>query len=280
MKAGIGSVVPLCLLFAGLTMISTPAAVAQDQNSNSHGPSKYLYLTNITLKPAMLGQFQNNERSRVEALRDANAPVHYVGMRSITGDDRVLFFSSYDSFAQMQKEHDATYSNAKLAETLRSGSAAEAPLLSHVTASVYEYREDLSLHVDVDISQMRFFDITVYKVRSGHREDFERLAKLYIKALGDDSDIHFATFEKMYGVGSDSVFIVSAPMKSLAEEDQFNADFAKLPSTIGRAQLQTLHELGSTAIASSEDDLFVVLPRISYAPSAWVTAQPDFWGKK
>lgn len=280
MKVGLGSILPLCALFAGITLSAAPAAMAQDQPGNVHGPSKYLYLSNATIKPGLFAQFERLESGEAQALHEANAPGHHIGMASITGNDHAIFFAGYDSFAEMQKDHEETFSNAKLAEALRSGDEAEAAMVSQSTGSIYVYRKDLSLNAPVDISQMRFFDITLYRIRRGHHQDFARLAKLYMKAFASNPDIHWATFEKMYGVGSDSIFIVVAPLKSLSGVDAEVAASDKLPSSVGADQIQVLRDLGASTIESSESDLFAVIPQISYVPEAWVTAQPNFWGKK
>jgi hypothetical protein len=44
--------------------------------------------------------------------------------------------------------------------------------------------------------------------------------------------------------------------------------------------MQLMRELGSQTVESSESDLFAIVPQISYVPDAWLTASPDFWGKK
>jgi hypothetical protein len=57
-------------------------------------------------------------------------------------------------------------------------------------------------------------------------------------------------------------------------------DGDNLPKTAGDDQLQLMRELGSETVESSESDLFAIIPQISYVPAAWLTASPDFWGKK
>jgi hypothetical protein len=201
-------------------------------------------------------------------------------MLSFTGSPHALFFAGFDSFADMQKEHDQGMSDPKLQEALKSGDAAEAPALSDTHGSIYKYRDDLSLNAAVDISQMRFFDITVFHVRYGHYEDWEHLVKIYEKAYSTIPNAHWAMFEKLYGEDSDRTFILVTPIKALAEEDQAMIDGDNLPKTVGADQMQLMRELGSQTVESSESDLFAIVPQISYVPDAWLTASPDFWGKK
>lgn len=278
MKVRLAVKIALCLLVAG-PLLSTKPAAAQIP-SGVAPPPKYIYLSNIAIKPNMTGTFIANESSEVQAERAAKAPVNYFGMISITGSPRALYFAGFDSFAAMQKEHEQGMSDAKLQDALKSTDAAEAPALSQTYGSIYKYRDDLSLNPAVDISQMRFFDITLFHVRYGHYEDWEHLVKIYEKAYSSIANAHWAMFEKLYGEDSDRTFILVTPIKALAEEDQAMMDSDSLPKTVGADQMQLMHEMGSQTVESSESDLFAIVPQISYVPDAWVTASPDFWGKK
>ncbi len=269
----------LCLLVAGPVLCTAPA-IGQMPPSGVNPPPKYIYLSNIEIKPNMTGAFIASESTDVQAERAANAPLNYFGMVSITGSPRALFFAGFDSFDSLQKQHEQGMSDAKLQAAMKAADATEAPALSQTYGSIYKFRDDLSLNSALDISQQRFFDMTVFHVRSGHYQDFEHLVKIYIKAYSSIANSHWAMFEKLYGENSDRTFILVTPIKALAEEDQFMIDGDNLPKAVGEDQLQLMHELGSETIESSESDLFAIVPEMSYVPASWLTASPDFWGKK
>jgi len=278
MKVRLAIRIALCILVAG-PLLSAKTAAAQ-MPSGVNPPPKYIYLSNIAIKPNMSGSFIANESSEAQAERAAKAPINYFGMISITGSPHALFFAGFDSFADMQKEHDQGMADAKLQDALKSADAAEAPALSQTYGSIYKYRDDLSLNPAVDISQMRFFDITLFHVRYGHYEDWEHLVKVYAKAYSSIPNAHWAMFEKLYGEDSDRTFILVTPLKALSEEDQAMMDDDNLPKSVGADQMQLMRALGSQTVESSESDLFAIVPEISYVPDAWLTASPDFWGKK
>ncbi len=278
MKVRLAVKIALCILVAGPVLSTKPAAAQMPSGVNP--PPKYIYLTNIAIKPNMTGSFIANESSEAQAERAAKAPISYFGMISITGSPRALYFAGFDSFADMQKEHEQGMSDSKLQDALKSADAAEAPALSQTYGSIYKYREDLSLNAGVDLSQMRFFDITLFHVRNGHYQDWEHLVKIYEKAYSSIANSHWAMFEKLYGEDSDRTFILVTPIKALAEEDQAMIDGDSLPKTVGADQMQLMRELGAETVESSESDLFAIVPQISYVPDAWLTASPDFWGKK
>jgi len=273
------SVASFCLLFAGFTFNPVPAAHAQNQ-SQPTGPSKYLYISNEIVKPNQAGAFYKIEADEVQALRAANAPNHYIGTVPISGSNDVVFFDGFDSFADLQKNHEATVAMTSLMDKLHADGAAEAPLLSDHYTSIYQYQPELSLHTNRKVEDARFLDITIFHVQPGHHHDFEALVKVFAKAQESNPNVNWATFEKMYGHESDDTYILITLLKSLKDVDQEVLDDAKLPDAMGKDQLQLNLELGSKFIKSSESDLYAVNPTISYVPEAWITASPDFWGKK
>lgn len=280
MKVCIGSKVSLCLLSAGLIVGAAPSLLAQQDAGQNQGPSKYLFLTNVELKPEQGYAFQKLESDEIQALRAANAPSHYLGMGSITGPSHVIFLHGFDAFADLQKNHEATMAMTKLMDTLRADGASEAPLIADRHTSIYEYKEDLSEHVNLDLSKMRFMRVTLFHVRSGHDQDWEHLVKLFMKAYDSTPEAHWAMFEKIYGVGSDNTYILVTPMAALSEVDAMRANNKTFEQSVGADQLQVLRNGLSAAVESSETDLFALSPQLSYAPDSWITASPDFWGKK
>ena len=271
---------PLLVLVAAFTLGSAPAALGQHEAGQVQGPSKYIFLNNVTLKPGQSGAFAKIEADEVEALRAANAPVHYFGLWAITGSDHVLFIHDFDSFADLQKSHHATMAMTQLEDKLRADDASEAPMIADTHSSVYKYDEDLSLRAPLDLSKMRFMRILLFHVRSGQDQEWQHLIKLYVKAYQALPDAHWAMFEKIYGVDSDNVYILVTPMAALSYVDDIEGSGKQVAASTGDDELQILRQQGSAVIESSEADLFAFGPDISYVPDSWISSSPDFWGKK
>jgi hypothetical protein len=271
----------LCFLFAGLALSTAPTATAQQEAGQAHSPSKYLYVSTADLKPEQSGAFGKIEGEEADALRAAGAPNHYIGMWSITGATRVVYMHGFDSFADMQKNHDATMAMTKLEDTLKADDAQEAPLIAERRSSIYSYEKDLSLGDPLDLSKMRFMRILLFHVRSGHDQDFEHVVKLFAKAYQSSIPAaRWAMFEKMYGVGSDNTYILVTPMESLSVVDDMHDSSKKFRDSVGEDQLQVLRNNLDASVESSESDLFAFGARISYVPDSWISSSPDFWGKK
>jgi len=281
MKLLSSSAASLCLLIAGFTLSAAPAALAQHEAGQALGPSKFLYLSNVELKPNQSGAYAKIEAEEVAAMHAAKAPSHYIGMWAITGSNHLLYFHGFDSFADLQKSHDETMAMTSLEDTLKTDNAQEAPLVADRHSSIYSYKPDLSLNPNVDLSKMRFMRILLFHVRSGEDADFQRLVKLFAKAYQSSiPDARWAMFQKMYGVGSDNTYILVTPMESLSYVDSIVASDKKFDEAVGEDQVQMLEKGASAAVESSESDLFAFGPDISYAPASWLSSSPDFWGKK
>lgn len=270
----------VCLLVAGLGMSAGPAAMAQAKEYKANGPTLYQYLVVQVLKPGSHEAYMTAEHADAQTLRQANMPDFYIGMQSITGPQMVIYDFGYTSFADMVKVHQTLMANHALVQTLRSTDATEDAAVAADTRSLYQFRRDLSLNPDVDFPTMRFMDMTVFHVREGHEEEFERAVKLYMKAYETAvPDAHWAMFQKMYGEGSGDVFLLVTPLKSLADEDAMVGNGKKLRSSVGEAQMETMMTLGASTIESSESNLWVLNPSISYVPAAWDQDSPGFWNK-
>lgn len=272
---------PLCLLYAGLALTALPTAFAQHEAGETQGPSKYLFVNNVELKPNQEDAYAKLQGQETAAMRAANAPNHFIGMWAITGPDHVIYLHGFDSFADAQKEHEAVRAMPKLMDTLKAADAQQAAQTVNEHSSIYSFEKDLSLGTGVDLSKMRFMRIILFHVRVGHDDDFERVVKLFVKAYASSiPEARWAMFEKLYGQNSGTTYILVTPMESLAEVDGMLGSRKKFADTVGEDQVQALSKQLDAAVDSYETDLFAFDPQLSYAPDSWLKSSPDFWGKK
>jgi hypothetical protein len=281
MRYRFNAIAVLCPFVVGLAFTPLPAALAQHEAGQSQGPSKYLFLENDELKPNTSFAYAKSQAAEVQAMRDSKAPEHFVGMWGITGANHVLYIHGFDSFADLQKGHEETFAMPKMMDALKAADAGQAPLVANEHDSIYSYEKDLSLNTEVDLSKMRFMRILLFHVRSGHDDEFKSVVKLFIKAYQSAlPEARWAMFRKMYGVGSDNVYILVTPMEALGYVDGMVGNRKKFADAVGEDQLQTLQKGLTAAVESSESDLFAFDPALSYVPDSWLTSSPDFWGKK
>jgi hypothetical protein len=126
---------------------------------------------------------------------------------------------------------------------------------------------------------MRYFEISRFQVKQGHDKDWDEIVKLVTVAYKKIPDAHWATYSAVYG-SPDTTYIIFNPMKSAAEIDKNFAANKDFEAAMGEAGMKKLAELSAAAIESSQTNLFVFNPRMSYPADEWVKADPEFWKPK
>jgi hypothetical protein len=269
-----------CLLLSALVFGSLGAVAAQENSEGMHQPPKVLNVLREYTKPGKAGMsHEKTESAFVQAMAGAKWPTHYLAVDSLSGKPRTLFLTAYDSFDAMEKDIKAVEKNASLSAVLDHAGVVDGELLSDTDSSDLVYREDLSLRGGTDIPHMRYFEISLFHVKPGHDKGWEELVKMYQKAFEKMADVHWATYEAVYGQ-PDNTFIIFNPMKSASEIDKGFANGKAFEAVMGEEGMKKLRELTAATVESSQTNLFAFNPRMSYVDEGWVKADPDFWRPK
>lgn len=266
-------------LLASSMLLGAAGTVAAQEKSA--GPPKVLVIFREFLKPGKGGMtHEKSESAFVQAFSRANWPTHYLAADSLSGKSRSLFFIGYDSFEAWEKDNLATQKNAKLAAELDHAGLVDGDLLSETDAGEFVYSEEYSLRASsVHIANMRYFEISVFKVRPGHQKEWDELVKLVIPAYEKIPDVHWATYRTAFGAAS-GAYLVFTPMKSAAEIDRSFGRGKQFMANMGEEGMKRLRELEASAVESIQSNLFQFNPRESYVSEDWVKADPDFWKPK
>ena len=269
---------PMGLLLGTFLLASCAVAVAQEHSAM--GPPNVLAVTREYTKPGRNGTpHEKTESAFVQAMAHAKWPTHYLAVDSVTGKPRSLFLTGYDSFEAWEKDVQATQKDAALAAALDRANLADGELLAATDQAALVLRPELSLRDNVDIPHMRYFEISRFHVRPGHDKDWEALVKLYQRGCDKIPDCHWAAYQAVYGL-EDGTYIIFNPMKSASEIDHNFAQMKPFADALGEEGMKKLGELTALIIDSSETNLFVFNPRMSYASEEWIKADPDFWKPK
>jgi len=266
------------LLLGSLVVGSFGMAAAQEQPMS---PPKVLTVTREFVKPGKGGAVHDKAESAfVQAFARAKWPTHYLAMNSLSGKPRVLFFTGYDSFEAWEKDTNAANKNAALSGALDRASAADGELLDSMDQGAWAYREDYSLRAPVDIPHMRYFDISIFHVKQGHRKDWDDAVKMVLAAYQKAvPEAHWACYQGAYGV-PEGAYVFITPRKSADEIDRSFTQDKQFETAMGEEGMKKLEELSAAAIESSESNLFMFNPKMSYVADDWVKADPDFWKPK
>jgi hypothetical protein len=264
------------LLGTCLCLGAATVTVAQN-NAGISTPPKVLVINREVLKPGKSGApHQKTESAFVRAMAAAKDTTYYLGMDSLSGPSRSLFFTGYDSFADWEKDALATQKNATLSAALDRAEVADGDLLQSYETSAFVLRDDYSLNAATDLAHDRYFEIGVFHVKPGHDEDWATIMKLVKDAYAKVPDVQWAMYERAYG-GSEGYFIYITPLKSAAEIDRNFTNGPKFVEAIGKEGMQKLNELMSASVDQAEINLFALNPAISYVGPEMIKADPTFW---
>src|SRR5260370_1098040 len=130
------------MLAVSLGVTCSCAVAAQDKPAIP----RVLALTREFTKPGKAGMVHDKAESAfVQAMARAKWPTHYIGMTSMSGKQRALFMTQYESFEAWEKDNQATAKNAALSASLHRGFMADAKPLDSMDQDVFVLNEELIL---------------------------------------------------------------------------------------------------------------------------------------
>jgi len=265
----------------GLSLAVTGSTMAAAQDTSAKPPA-VIQITREFLKPGKGGgQHDKTEAAFVALVNKAKLQGHYVALNSMTGKSRALYITRYPSFAAWEADNKTVDKTPGLDAEFDRAADADGALLDGIDSSVFTYDEDLSYHPHPDVSHARYYEITVFHVRPGHRKDWYDVTKAY-KEANDKAGTtqHWATYEMAYG-GEGGEYISITARNSLAEIDSGIAESKKIAAALGGDEgMRKLDESFWGAVESVRTELFTINPKQSYPEDQWLKGDPDFWKPK
>jgi hypothetical protein len=267
------------LLGMSLAVASHALAAAQDAAPT---PPKVLAIAREWVKPGKGGMVHDkSEAGFVAASTRAKLQGHYVALNAMSGKQRALYMFRYPSFEAWEQDNKIIDKNPALAAEFDRLFMADGELLENADLSVFTYNEEWSFHTHPDLSHARYYDISSFHIRPGHRKEFSDCVKM-VKDANEKGGTaaHWGAYELAYG-GEGGTVIALTHRESLSEIDKDFAESKKFAEAIGgEGGMQKLDEVCGEGADSSHTELFSINPKQSYAEDAWIKSDPDFWKPK
>jgi hypothetical protein len=254
--------------------------VAQDMTGAVMPPPKVLVIEREFVKPGRSGALhEKSESAFVNAFAAAKWPTHYLAAESLSGRPRVLFMVGYPSFEAWEKDNHAIAKNSALTATLDRLSVTDGDLLTEIDQGVFVFDAENSLRFG-DVVHSRYFEVSAYKIKPGHRAEWVELVKLYQAGVGKASPTaNWALYESYYGTDNGGLYLAISKMTSLAEADASMGDDKKVADAIGPDGMKRVRELSAACIESEQTNLYEFNSKMSYPGDDWIKADP-FWKPK
>jgi hypothetical protein len=265
----------------GVSLTVTCACLSAAQDSPSASIPKILEIQREYVKPGKSGlAHQKSESLFTQAMSRAKWPTYYIGMTSLSGKSRALFFTSFSSFDAWEKDSAAVAKNATLSAALDHASMVDGELLDEADQGIFVFHDEMSLRPKPDLSAMRFMELIVFKVRPGKEKEWSELVKLakdgYEKGVPDS---HWGMFEQVFG-GEGGTYLLLIAHKSLSEVDKGLGNDKQFADAVGEGGMKKFSELIAASVESTQQQLFAFDAHMSYVPEAWSKSDPDFWKPK
>ncbi len=262
--------------FLSLTLLALAAggtATALAQGLPTTQP-KFLHIVREQVKVGRSADHSKWEAGWPAAFEKAKDPGSYIALVSVTGPSEALYvmpFASQAAFGEMTAKETA---DPVLTEELDRLARGDAEFVSDATAIQAVGRPELSHGEYPDIAMMRFWEITTFRVKPGHGEDFAAAA------VGrSSSSSRWRTYEVVAGA-PDGTYLMFSTVVSFAEFDKAMTDGEVTWKGLTFEERSTLQKAFTEGVVSSTTNRYRLDPVQSYVPAETRKKDPTFWMPK
>lgn len=262
-----------------LLCIAASAMLAQGQPLPTSQPT----LISIIRESVKMGRSADHERIEAgwpAAFAKAKSPTYYLAMTSLSGAGEAWFLTPYANNAAIAADMKQQSSDTVLAKELDRLSRADAEVLNDWRAIQARARPDLSHGAFPDLSKVRFWEVSTFRVRPGHEAEFEAAAKAYGAATERAAPGNsYRVYEVTLGMPQPT-FLVFATVDSYGQFDDMAANGQKTMQGFTPEEMATMQKFSTDALINSESNRFELNPTMSYVAAETRATDPAFWMPK
>lgn len=271
MKATRRLVVSFCLL------ISATGAMAQAL------PTSQPAMLTIIREQVKLGHGAEHERIEAgwpAAFAKAKSPAYYLAMTSLTGASEAWFVVPFATNAANADEMKLESSDTVLAAELGRLSRADAEVLSDSRTIQAVARPELSHGDFPDLAKMRYWEISIFRVRPGHDADFAAAAKAYGAATDrSGSGVTFRVYSVTAGM-PEPTYLIFQTVGAYADFDAMTAGGRKTMQSFTPDEQTVMQKFFTDALINQETNRFALNPTMSYVSPETRATDVAFWTPK
>jgi hypothetical protein len=262
-----------------LALVAGTAATAIAQGVPTTQP-KFLNIFREQLKPGTAGEHAKWEAGWPAAFEKAKSPYHYIALQSITGPPEVWYVSPLANQAAYGEMMDAEQKDPVLAAELERLMKGDGQFLSEQSALQAVARPDLSHGAFPPVGKMRYYEITTFRVRSGHEDAFVAATKAYKAAATRSApNASWRTYDVVAGAPG-GTFLVFSSVGAFADFDRMLAEGQTAMTGATPEEMAVLGKFMKDSVLNASTNRYRLDPGQSYVNAETKAQDPAFWAKK
>lgn len=258
------------LIVAALPLLS----VAQELPSSQ---PNLVHIWRETVKPGRAAEHAAHEAGFPAAFAKAGSPDYYLALTSVTGPNEAWYVTPFKSHAAIAEMFKRESGDPALSAELGRLSRVDAEYLEDVRVIQAVGRPDLSVGTYPDLAKARFFEITVYRIRPGHVEQFEAAAKAWGAAVKRAAPAIAGRVYQVIAGMPNPTFLVFSSVEDYAQFDRLDADVVATWKAVTTVERETIQKFAAEAVIEEETNKFRLDPIQSYVPKETRDKDPAFW---
>ena len=225
---------------------------------------------------------RNPDHAKIEAgwpaaFERVKSPNFYLAMVAMTGANEAWFIIPQESNAAVEATMKREEGDRQLQSEFDRLAKADADVLNNLRTVMAVSRPDLSYGAYPDLAQQRFWDISWFRVRPGHEQQWEGAAKTYMAATKRSApDQSFRTYEVMAGMPG-PVYLIFSSVPSYAAFDKMESDGQKTWGAMTPEEMALMQKFSTDGLINIETNRFRLSPTMSYVPMSVRQSDPAFW---
>ncbi|MEW5915918.1 MAG: hypothetical protein AB1762_05915 [Gemmatimonadota bacterium] len=267
------------LTLISLGLLSAGSASGQSQGLPTSQPA-LLTIVREEVKVGRAADHAKHEAGWPAAFEKAKSPDYYLALVSMTGPNEAWYITpsaSHTAMAEGMKRDDA---DPVLSAELNRLSRVDGDFLNGLRVIQAAARPDLSMGDYPDIARMRFWEITIFRVRPGHEAAFDAAAKAYRAATQRAAP---STRWRMYQVIAgmpNPTYIAFGSVVGYNEFDKGMSDGEATMRAFTAEEGALLEKFSKESLLNAETNRFRLDPVQSYVSKEVRATDPAFWMPK
>jgi hypothetical protein len=267
----------LCIGITALLATGGTAIVAQSLPTTQ---PKIIQVSRELIKTGQSAPHEANEVGWPAAFALAKSPDYYLAMESVTGRPEVWFVAPYESYTAMGKSMTQNEANPELSATLGRLAAADAQYLDGVDTFEATAEPDLSYGAFPDLNKARFWEISTWRIRPGHDQDFAAATAAYKKIVAKTApSASWRTYKVSEGMPG-GTYLTFSSVTSLAQLDTMMTEDAATGKAMTPQDQAMFAKFFAESVISITSNRYRLSPTMSYVSPETRATDPKFWNKK